>query len=129
MPVTMLQCPEKDPNNTTAMGVCQVSAIVVAGHSSDPNKKNEMLSLAEQMLSQLVKKDDVKYAFNMACVCALRKDEDGCRKWLELANEHGNLAYNNNYFLLNNFFGEFANKEWFKKLKWTDPPIWFFNYN
>jgi tetratricopeptide (TPR) repeat protein len=76
-----------------------------------------MLKGAEEkcLKAENLKKGSGAYVF--ARMCAVRDDKEGCRKWLELAQETNNLPIRR-HAMNDPDVASVRDEDWFKKLKW-----------
>lgn len=78
---------------------------------------DDMLNLAEEkcLKAEVLKKGEG--AYNLACVYALRKDKDNCRKWLNVGHENGTLP-TREHAVKDSDLDSVRDEEWFKAIKW-----------
>jgi hypothetical protein len=57
--------------------------LALAGRARDPGVRQALLAQARRMLIAAEAQGALSAAYNLACLCALDADPDGCRQWLE----------------------------------------------
>jgi len=76
--------------------------------------------LLEEAEEKLLKAEDIKRgsgAYNLACVVCLLDDEEGCKKWLEVVEEEGELPTREDA-MGDDDLAKVRDEDWFKELKW-----------
>ena len=76
--------------------------------------------LLKQAEEKCLKAESIKTsegAYNLACVYALRDNEDKCKEWLKVGEKAGTLEHRR-YAIADDDFKSVRDKDWFKKLRW-----------
>ncbi len=77
----------------------------------------ELLKEAEEKLLKAEKIKRGSGAYNLACVRCQLDDIEGCKKWLEVAEEEGKL-FTREHAMGDDDLVKVKDEEWFKKLRW-----------
>ncbi len=76
--------------------------------------------LLKEAEEKLLRAEEIKRgsaAYNLACVSCRLADEEGCKKWLKLAEKEGTLQIKD-YAMNDDDLANVRDEEWFKELKW-----------
>ncbi len=87
--------------------------------AEDKNKEKKLMRRAEAKYLKAESIEKGHCAYNLACICAFFEDEKGCRKWLKIGEETGNLP-TLEYAKSDEDLQNVRDKEWFKKILWKN---------
>ncbi len=76
--------------------------------------------LLKQAEEKCLKAESIKTgegAYNLACVYALRDNEDKCQEWLKVGEKAGTLG-TREHAMADDDLKSIRDKDWFKKLRW-----------
>lgn len=112
---------ELEPHNDFALDLMASSSLLAAYDTDDEGEKADLLNRANQAFMALISlspDNKAKFAFEIAAVRALQRNEAGCKEWLQVAETSNKLPAKDHLFLRHSYFGPFDTKEWFKQLNW-----------
>ena len=87
---------------------------------ADKETGKKRKDLLEEARKKFLKAEDIKQAsgaYNLACMCGLEEDEDGCRRWLEIGEDAGSLP-NRERAMTDDDLESVRDKEWFAEIRW-----------
>ena len=108
-----------DPDNRLSLEL-QLESLLIMADQEDPNDASriDVLLKAESIVEKLEAVEQRRYAFDMACICALRRDEEGCKEWLLVAQRRKTLPAKQHQCL--SYLRDYSASEWFKEIRWPE---------
>ena len=93
------------------------NALSSQAKTKDGAEREGLFKESEKKLLQVEVIKKGRGAYNLACLSALRGDEQGCREWLEVGHDAGTLQ-TREYAMRDEDFESVRDKDWFKAIRW-----------